>query len=148
MKDLLNSLLVSSHKSVPKFLGFLETYIRDHHWKNGIEFCSRLLRVDSSNKEMITSRYGSQIIELLRVSLGAGAVKGEELNTRLHTAWILLPEFLKGNSETMSHLHTQVMNDLSPLNSYEENISNVCVMSVVVGLFEMGMNHRSQMKCR
>ena len=75
-------------------------------------------------------------------------MKGEELNTRLHTAWILLPEFLKGNSETMSHLHTQVMNDLSPLNSYEENISNVCVMSVVVGLFEMGMNHRSQMKCR
>ena len=141
MKDLLHSLLVFSHKSVPKFLGFLESYIRDHHWKNGIEFCSRLLRVDSSNQEMIISQYGSQIIDLLRVSLGAGAVKGEKLDMRLHTAWTLMPEFLKDNSQAMNLLHTKVMTAISQTNSYEQNVSDVCVMSVVVGLFEMGRKY-------
>ena len=138
LKDILHSLLLRSSKSVPKFLEYLESYIRDHHWKNGLEFWSRLLHADLLTGEAISTPLRSQILELLCVSLGAGAVKGEPIDTRLHKAWKLLPDYLK-SSPSMKELHNRVMKDISQTNTYEKNVSDVCVLSVIVGLYDMGM---------
>lgn len=132
-------MLPFSYSSLPTFLALLKEYIENHHWKKGIEFCSRMLSMNNQEKQRVGEMYGSTILDLLRVAVGAGAVKGEKLDMRLHTAWTLIPEFMKGGRQEMKQLHSQAMKDLLESDSYERDISDVCIISVIVGLFGMGM---------